>query len=187
MNPQTWWYLSRAGGMVAGVLLVASLVWGVLLATRALKPLDRPAWMLAMHRWFSALAIIGTGLHLVGLVADNYVHFGWTELFVPMGSSWKTWPVTFGVIAFLLLVLVQVTSLIMKRLPRTLWKGIHMSSYGVVWLAMVHAALSGTDATNPVYQAIALLLTIAAVTAAVLRIVLGTTRSRRTAAHASPA
>ena len=53
MNPQIWWYLARSGGIVAWVLLVASVVWGVLLATRVLKPHDRPAWLLGMHRWLS--------------------------------------------------------------------------------------------------------------------------------------
>ena len=44
MNPQLWWYFARASGMVAAILLVASLVWGVLMATRALRPVDKPAW-----------------------------------------------------------------------------------------------------------------------------------------------
>ena len=44
MNEKVWWYLSRSSGIIALVLLVLSVVWGVLLATRALKPHDRPAW-----------------------------------------------------------------------------------------------------------------------------------------------
>lgn len=64
-------HVARASGIVAWVLLLASLVWGVLLATRVLKPLDRPAWLLAMHRWLSGLAVVCTGLHLGGHVADD--------------------------------------------------------------------------------------------------------------------
>jgi predicted ferric reductase len=173
MNPQTWWYVARASGMVAWVLLVASLVWGVLLATRVLKPIDRPAWLLAMHRWLSGLAVVCTGLHLGGLVADNYLHFGWKEILVPNGSPWKTGAVTVGVIALYLLIAVQATSLLMKKLPKRLWRAVHVTSYGLVWSVSVHAALAGTDVTNRVYQGVALLLTIAAVTAAVLRVTAG--------------
>jgi len=111
MSSQTWWYLSRASGMVAAVMLVASLVWGVLLATRALKPVDRPAWLLSMHRWFSGLAVIGTAVHLGALVADNYTHFGTREILVPMASVWKPGAETQGVIALYQLVLVEATSL----------------------------------------------------------------------------
>ncbi len=178
MNPQLWWYFARASGMVAAILLVASLVWGVLMATRALKPVDRPAWMLAMHRWFSGLAVTGVVIHIAALVADSYVHFGTKEILVPMASSWKPGAVTLGVVAMYLLVLVQVTSLTMKRLPKRVWRGIHLTSYGLTWLVFVHAGLAGTDVSNRVYQAVALLLTIVAVTAAVLRVTMGRANRR---------
>ena len=90
MNPQTWWYMSRASGMVAWMVLGTTCLWGVLLTTRMLKPADRPAWLLDLHRWLAALAIVTTGMHLASLVADNYTYFGWRELFVPQASTWKT-------------------------------------------------------------------------------------------------
>lgn len=179
------WWISRASGMVASMLLIASVVWGVLLATRALKPIDRPAWLLAMHRWFSALACIGILIHVLALVADNYVYFGWKEIFLPQTSGWKRTPVTLGVIAMYLLIAVQGTSLFMKKLPRPLWKFVHYFSYAAVWLGVVHAALAGTDVSNRVYQAVALLLTITAVTAAVIRVVIGTQRSQVAARRSS--
>jgi DMSO/TMAO reductase YedYZ heme-binding membrane subunit len=173
MAPQTWWYLARATGLVAWVLLVASLVWGVLLATRALKPADRPAWLLGVHRALSGGAVVTTALHLVALAADTYVHFGWAELFVPFASPWKRGAVAVGVAAFWLLVAVQATSLAMKRLPKRWWRAVHLTSYAMVWSVTVHAGLAGTDASNRVYQVVALALTIAAVTAALLRVLLG--------------
>ncbi len=181
MHPQLMWWISRATGMIAGVLLVASLVWGVLLATRVLRTIDRPAWLLAMHRWFSALACIGIVIHVLALVADNYAHFGWKEIFVPMGSSWKRAPVTFGVVAMYILIAVQATSLLMKRISRRVWHSVHLLSYAAVWFGVVHAALAGTDVANRVYQAVALLLTIGAVTAAMLRILVGSSRAQAAA------
>src|SRR5688572_10483919 len=126
-----------------------------------------------MHRWFSALAVLGTVVHVLALVADNYVHFGMKEILLPMGSSWKAFPVTLGVIAMYLLILVQVTSLFMKKLPRHLWRSIHFSSYGIVWMAVLHAGLAGTDASNRLYQFVALVLTTAAISAVVVRLVVG--------------
>lgn len=148
MTEQTWWYLSRSSGIVAWVLLAASCLWGVLMVTRMLKPADRPAWMLDLHRWLGALSVITTGVHLAALVADNYVHFGWAELFVPQASDWKRWPVTFGVIGFYFLVVIELSSLAMKRLPRPVWHGIHLTSYLCFALATVHGVLAGTDRKN---------------------------------------
>jgi DMSO/TMAO reductase YedYZ heme-binding membrane subunit len=96
--------------------------------------------------------------------------------------------VAVGVVAMYVMALVQVTSLMMKRLPKRLWRGVHMTSYLLVWTATVHAGMAGTDATNRVYQAVALLLTIAAVSATVLRIIVGRRGGALTAAPgASPA
>jgi predicted ferric reductase len=181
MNPQLMWWFARATGMVAGVVLVASLVFGVLITTRWLKPIDRPAWLLAMHRWLSALACVLIALHLFGLVADNYVHFGWKEVFVHGGSPWKRGPVALGVIALYLLAIVQGTSMLQQRLPsipRKLWKFLHYFSYIAVWLTSLHGALAGTDAKNFFYKWVALMLTFAAVAAAIIRVVVGTTRAQ---------
>ncbi|NBO68212.1 MAG: hypothetical protein EBV40_05220 [Actinobacteria bacterium] len=40
-HPQFWWFLSRASGIVAWALLTGSVLWGILLATRVLKAIDR--------------------------------------------------------------------------------------------------------------------------------------------------
>jgi DMSO/TMAO reductase YedYZ heme-binding membrane subunit len=183
VNEKLWWYAARAGGMVAALLLVAALVLGVLLTTRVMKPVDRPAWLLAMHRWFSTLTIVGTALHIVGLVADSFVHFGWREVLVPGGSTWKPLAVGLGVVALYLMIAVYGTSMFMKKLPKRLWRQVHMSSYALVWLAIVHAALAGTDVSNRVYQVIAMVLTLAAVAAAMVRVMVGRPRGGDRAAR----
>jgi predicted ferric reductase len=171
VSEQTWWYLSRSTGIVALVALVLSLVWGVLLATRVLKPHDRPAWLLDLHGWFGGLAVVMTGLHLLGLALDGYVHFGVAELFVPGASPYRPLAVAVGVVSMYLLVAVQVTAVMRRHLPRRVWHAVHYASYLLVWGGLVHAGMAGTDVSNRVYQVLALVLTILAVTAAIVRIV----------------
>lgn len=148
MSPQTWWYLSRASGIVAWVLLAASCLWGVLLATRMLRPADRPAWLLDLHRWLGALTIVTTGVHLAALVADGYVSFGWREILVPQASEWHRGAVTFGVVATYLVAVVELTSLVMRRLPRRWWRAVHLGSYLAFASVSVHGVLAGSDVTN---------------------------------------
>jgi DMSO/TMAO reductase YedYZ heme-binding membrane subunit len=62
-----------------------------------------------------------------------------------------------------LLVAVQLTSLAMRRLPRKVWRFIHLSSYVAFWMASMHGAFAGTDAGKPLYQvtAVASILAVA--------------------------
>ena len=180
-----WWYIARSAGMAAAVLMVGALVLGVLAATRALKDIDRPAWLVALHRWFSVLTVVAVVTHLVALVADSYVHFGLAELLVPGTSSWRPFAVSLGVIALYLFAVVHVSSLAMKRLPKVWWRRLHALSYLSVWAAIMHAGTAGTDTTNPVYRVVAMVLTIAAVTAVLLRVILGRYAARAAAARRS--
>ncbi len=152
MNPQVWWYVTRASGIVAWLMLTASVIWGVVLSTKAFPETRRPAWLLDLHRWLGGLTVSFVAIHLIALVADSYTHFGLTDVAIPYASDWNPGAVAFGVIAAWLLVAVELTSLAMKRLPKSVWRGIHLSSYGVFWLTSIHAALAGTDRTQWLYQ-----------------------------------
>lgn len=170
MNEKIWWYLARSSGIIALVLLVASVVWGVLLATRALRPHDRPAWLLDLHKWLGGTALVMTGLHMLGLYLDGYIDYGFTELLVPGASEFRPLAVAIGVLSFYVMVAVQATSYMRRRLSKRVWHTIHLSSYGLVWGAAVHAGMAGTDTTNRAYQVLALLLSMVAVAATVIRI-----------------
>jgi DMSO/TMAO reductase YedYZ heme-binding membrane subunit len=79
---------------------------------------------------------------------------------------------------------VHVSSLAMRRLPKVWWRRLHMLSYLSVWAAMMHAGTAGTDTANAVYRAVALVLTMVAVLAALLRVILGRYVSRAAASRA---
>ena len=148
MNPQLWWYVSRASGILAWALLSLSVCWGLFLSTKALAKATAPAWTLDLHRFLGGVSVLATVAHLGGLVADNYVHFGLAELLVPMRSTWRPLAVASGVVSLYLLVAVEATSLLMKRLPRRWWRGVHRTSFGLWLLATVHMLQAGADVDN---------------------------------------
>ena len=149
MNPQFWWYVARASGMVAGVLIALTIIWGLLLTTKMIPRKGLPAWLTDLHRGLGGLACIFIGIHMFALFADSYEHFAWKELFVPFASAWKTGPVAWGVGAFWLLVIVEGTSLAQRRMSRKVWRSLHYLSYPVAVLVAVHAMTAGTDSDNP--------------------------------------
>lgn len=148
MTTQVWWHVARATGIVAWALLSASVIWGLLLTTRLARGRPTPAWLLDLHRFLGGTAVLATAMHLGGLVADDFVHFDVVDLTVPFASSWKPGAVALGVVSVYLLAAIELTSLLMRRLPRRAWRAVHMSSYVLFWTATFHFLLAGTDATN---------------------------------------
>jgi DMSO/TMAO reductase YedYZ heme-binding membrane subunit len=148
VNPHLWWYVARAGGLVAWWSATLAVLLGLGLSGRAVRRRGAPAWLLGMHRYLGGLTVLFAGLHIGGLVADNYVHFGWREVLVPLASRWHPGAVAWGVVAFYTLLAVEATSLLMRRLPRKVWRAIHAWSFVVFSAGTIHAFTAGTDRGN---------------------------------------
>lgn len=148
MSEHTWWYVARATGYVAWTLLAASVITGLLLRTRLTRGRPTLSWTLDLHRFLGGASVVFTGLHLVGLVADGFVPFTAADILVPFASRWKTGAVALGVVALHLLLTVEVTSLLMRHIPRRAWRAVHLTSYLAFWLTTFHLIAAGTDARN---------------------------------------
>jgi predicted ferric reductase len=159
MSEKLWWYVARSSGLVAWWLVAASVFWGLLLSTRLLNRKPTPAWLLDLHRFLGGLSLVFTGVHLGGLVADNYTHFGPADLLVPFASDWRPGAVAWGVVGFYLLLAIEITSLFMRRIPKRIWRKVHMTSFGLFVLSTVHAFTAGTDHNNVANQWSALFMT----------------------------
>ena len=154
MNEQVWWYASRSSGIIAWVLITMSIVWGLSLSTRITGNKPTPAWLLDLHRLLGGLSVVFTAIHVIGLVLDGWVHFGWAEVFIPF--FYKDQPGRFavgiGVLAFYFMIAIQISSLMMRKLPRKVWRYIHMSSWPLFGLATWHGLIAGTDVQNVYYR-----------------------------------
>ena len=106
LNEQIWWFVARSGGIVAWVMVTVSVCWGLLVSTLAASRATQPASVLDMHRFLGALSVVFTAVHVIGLVGDSYIHFGWSEVFVPMASAWEPGAVAWGIVAMYALVAV---------------------------------------------------------------------------------
>ena len=111
------------------------------------------------------------GVHLVGLWFDKWVPFGPAELLIPFRASYKPLAVAWGIVAFYLLVAVELTSLFMRHIPRRWWHRIHLSSLLLLVLATVHSFTAGTDRSNALARWIALVMSAALIFVATFRVV----------------
>ncbi|MBB5643492.1 2Fe-2S iron-sulfur cluster-binding protein [Cryobacterium roopkundense] len=173
-EPHLWWYISRASAIIAWALMTASVVWGILLSTRVMRRVDNPAWLQDLHRFLGGTMLIMVGLHMVSLMLDKWLAFTPGEVLAPFATDFKPLPVALGILAFYLLLAIQGSSLLMNRLPRKFWKGVHYSSFAALILISFHAGFTGTDVGSLWYKIVAVSLIAVVAVAIIIRISTGT-------------
>lgn len=138
--------------MVAWALVTASIVWGLALSSRLVTGRGVGPWLLDLHRYLGTLALVFTTAHVGSLLFDSYVGFDLGDLLIPFSSPWRTRAVAWGIVGFYLLVLVQVTSWLKRRIPKRLWHAVHLTSIPLFVTSSVHGALAGADRANRLVQ-----------------------------------
>ena len=152
MDPRVWWWVSRASGIVAWVVVAAAVVWGLLASTKLIRKRGAPAWILDLHRYLGTLTIVFVCVHVGAIWLDSFVTFTPTQLFVPFTATWRPHAVAWGIFAFYLLLAIQITSWLMRRLSRKLWHRVHVMSVPMLLAGTVHGYLAGTDRSNHAVQ-----------------------------------
>ncbi len=156
------WYLTRATGIVAAVLAVASLVWGLFFSSRNTGTKLKPNWWLALHNWLGGLTLAFIGVHMLASFAAGSYGIGVKDLFIPSGAI--GWAIGWGVVATWMFAITVIPSMarIRRRLPRKAWHAVHLISIPAVVLSMVHAFQSGSDSAASYFtRGLALLVGVA--------------------------
>jgi predicted ferric reductase len=146
MTSQITWYAARAAGIVAWALAAGAVIWGLALSTRVLGKKPRPAWVFDLHRFLGGLTLIFVAVHVGAILLDTYVHFGVVNVLVPFTGTWRPTAVAWGIVAFYLLLAVELTSLARAHVSKRVWRRVHFASFMVFAMGTVHALTAGTDA-----------------------------------------
>jgi DMSO/TMAO reductase YedYZ heme-binding membrane subunit len=161
------WYVARASGIVAWALILLTIVWGLLLATKVLGRKPGPAWLLSLHRYLGALAVAFVGVHVGAILLDSYTNFGPVDVLVPFTGSWHPLAVAWGIVGMYLLAAIEITSLLRHRLSSRAWHAVHLLSYFLFATTTVHMLTAGTDAKAVMASSAAVLLGVAVTFASV--------------------
>lgn len=143
------WYATRATGIVALILLTATVVLGIAGAARFAAPGLPRVVSAGLHRNISLLVLGLIAVHVLTTVADSYVHIGLTAAVIPFSSSYRGFWLGLGAVAFDLLIALAVTSLLRDRLSYRVWRGVHWAAYASWPIALWHALGTGTDSRLP--------------------------------------
>ena len=177
------WYVARASGLVAWTVLAASVVWGLLMTSKAVRAWVKSSWLLDLHRWLAGLACVFTGIHVLAIVADTYVHFGIASVLVPYATHWHPLAVAYGIASMYLLAAVEITSLLRRHLSNKLWRAVHLLSFPLFISATVHGLSAGTDSRIPMVTLTAVLACAGIATLTAVRIQVRNEKARVLAAR----
>ena len=173
-GPSPLWYASRGAGATALVLLTLSVVLGIVDQQRW-----RPArWQRfvvdALHRNVALLVLAVLVVHVGAAVLDSFAPIGLKDVFIPFGSPYRPLWLGFGALAFDLLLLVLLSSVLRRHFGHRAWRSIHWLAY-VSWpVAVVHGLGTGTDAKSGWMLALTFTCVAAVLVAVWVRVIGGT-------------
>ncbi len=141
------WYLTRSTGLVALVLLTATVVVGVM-ASVGWTTERWPRFLSQdVHRNLSLFCVGLVAIHVITTVQDGYVPIGFADAFIPFRTAYRPLWVGLGALTFDLLLAVLVTSAVRHRIGFASWRFVHWLAYLCWPIALVHGLGSGSDTT----------------------------------------
>jgi methionine sulfoxide reductase heme-binding subunit len=146
-----WWLAGRSAGILAMLLITASVILGLAMAARALPP----RWRRDAIRAHQHLALIGLGAiaaHGLLLAADPWLKAGWKGIVVPFAIGYRPAWTGLGIIGGYLAAILGLSFYVRRRIGARLWRRMHRFTVVVYVLSLAHALGSGTDASIPVVR-----------------------------------
>ncbi|OGI22141.1 MAG: hypothetical protein A2808_03915 [Candidatus Moranbacteria bacterium RIFCSPHIGHO2_01_FULL_55_24] len=153
-TPQLAWYISRASGIAAFILLTIVAINGLLMSTRLVATFLPPPMNYEMHRFFSWSALTLVVAHFVSLLFDPYFQLRLGEALIPflisrdyasaLGFDFR-WAVALGILAFYGITVLILTSEFRKQMSFKTWRTIHYVSFPAYFFFLAHGIMSGTD------------------------------------------
>ncbi len=173
LGPSLYWYLTRASGTVALVLLTASVVVGVAAIARLRGP-GVPRFVVdGVHRTASLLAVAFLVVHILTAVLDSFASISLLDAVVPFIGSYRPLWLGLGAVAFDLLLAVALTSVVRDRMGHATWRGVHWLAYAAWPVAVVHGLGTGSDVHQRWLQAITVACILAVLAAVAGRAMIG--------------
>jgi methionine sulfoxide reductase heme-binding subunit len=139
------WYTARGTGVVALLLLTATVALGAAGTAR----METSRWprliTTQLHRHLSLLVVAFVAVHVASTVLDPFAPVGWAAAIVPFSSAYRPVWLGLGAVALDLLLAVLVTSLLRARLGYRTWRAVHWLAYASWPVALWHGLGTGTD------------------------------------------
>lgn len=161
-SAQAWWYVTRAAGLMAYLLMWLSMIWGLAVSSRLLHPLVEGSYSYDFHEFLSLLGLGFVLLHAAVLLFDRYLPFTLVQVLIPFLDTYRPLWVGLGILGFHVLLLVTITFYLKPIIGVSLFRSIHVLSLIGYLGVTLHGLFAGTDSalavTRLVYAGTALVV-----------------------------
>lgn len=144
-GPSIYWYLTRATGAMALILLTLALVVGIAAIGRV-QARGLPRFVVdGVHRTASLLAVAFLLVHIITAVLDSFAPISLTDAVIPFAGTYRPLWLGLGAVSFDLMLAIVISSLVRRRLGHTTWRAIHWLAYASWPVAVLHGFGTGSD------------------------------------------
>ncbi|WP_244879212.1 ferric reductase-like transmembrane domain-containing protein [Paenibacillus cineris] len=138
------WVTTRAAGLTSYMLLFASVAAGLLQGGAWAKgPVKAKLNM--VHQWCGWFGLLFGMVHGLVLLFDRFVGYSLADLLIPFKASGDRLWMGMGILSLYLLLLLIISSDLMKKLGKKVWRFIHFLAMPAYLMALVHGIMLGTD------------------------------------------
>lgn len=145
-SPKIYWYLARATAIVGYLLLWLSMVFGTIITNRIARLWPGGPVAYDLHQYLSLLGLGFALFHALILTGDRFIKASALQVMLPFSyQNYLPLWVGLGQLAFYAWAILVGTFYIRKKMGNKAWRTIHMLSYLIFALVIVHSIVSGTD------------------------------------------
>lgn len=180
-EPKAFWYLARASGVVAYLLLWLAMVAGLLVSNKLARLWNGGPQTVDLHQYVTWLAIAFSVFHALILVGDRYIRATVPQVLTPFAyAEYNPFWVGVGQLMFYAALIIAVSYYFRKRMGYRVWRALHYASF-VLYLGLtLHGIFAGTDTTVPLMLVIYIATGVSICLLTIVRIVEALRASRST-------
>jgi sulfoxide reductase heme-binding subunit YedZ len=176
-----FWLVSRSAGVVALLLVAASVLIGLTLAAGLGGPPPRRRALVAFHEHAANGSIIAIVVHGAALLGDGFLRPGLSGVTIPFVIDYRPAYVAAGIASGYLAAILGLSFYARKRIGGKRWRKLHRATPVVYVLGLVHTLGAGTDASAAWLRAVMVATAVPAVALLLVRVGKSRKRTRRAA------
>ena len=139
------WYVDRAAGYTALVLLTVSILLGLLLSLKVGSPRWPRFLTNDVHEHITLMSLVFIAIHGLAILIDPFMRFGLGDVLVPFGTAYHPMAMALGIVAGYLALAIWLSSRVRKQIGFRMWRRLHYTKFLVYVFAGAHTLLIGND------------------------------------------
>jgi hypothetical protein len=143
------WDLARASGLVAFLLLTASVSIGIALSLGWRTTRWNRFVTNEVHRFVTLLSLLFLVLHGVAIVVDPFIKMSVTDVLIPFTTTYRPLWVGLGILGGYLVAAVYFSERVRSRIGYAWWRRFHGLAFGAFLMTLLHGIATGSDTSAP--------------------------------------